>query len=254
MNHQWSQVKIVEEILKTVGSDEEIVCQKLELAPDEYDRYREHILNRGLAVEVEGIPGVLSLTDAGRALLRLMNDIDNVFPEEETDPATCRVEVEGWSPQMGLAETIAWRDRVLQNYMLEQVEIETLEARRGQGNDEELAQELAQRQRRLAQMETLLERLGKVSREMGEPDKATPAPAAVPQTTGRTRRETVKTLVNRLFEAYVLEQADVTRLTFQLGDDDDAAGEQELDKRLRRMEILKGLLEALQRVAGNLPA
>jgi predicted transcriptional regulator len=251
MNPKWSQVKIVEEILKTAGSDEQIVCRRLELSPEEYEQYREHILSRGLAVEIDGDPGVLALTDAGKALLRLMNDIDTMFsPEEATDPATCRVEVEGWSSEMGLAETIEWRDRVLQSYMLEQVEVETLEARLGDGEDAALRTELEERHRRLARLEGLLERMGQVTSQLEGPG----AGETGPERPARTRQETIKVLVNRLFQAYVLEQAEVTRLAVQLQGWEEEEGRQEMEQRQRRLEILGGLLETLQRVAGNLPA
>ncbi len=255
MNPKWSQVKIVEEILKTAGSDEEIVCQKLELSPEDYDHYREHILSRGLAIEIDGSHGILALTDAGKALLRLMNDVNTMFsPEEETDPATCRVEVEGWSPEMGLAETIEWRDRVLQSYLLEQVEVETLEARLGNGPDAALQTELEERHRRLARLEGLLDRMGRVTSELKRPGAAEPAGETGPEMPVRTRKQSIKVLVNRLFQAYVLEQAEVTRLGAQLQRWDEEEGRLEMEQRQHRLEIIKGLLETLQRVAGNLPA
>jgi len=64
----------------------------------------------------------------------------------------------------------------------------------------------------------------------------------------RSRAATIKMLQKKLLWAYVMEQAEVTRLEAQLeaGGGDDNEGEVELEEHLRKLRALQMLLEAFE--------
>lgn len=254
MNWQWSQVKIVERILNTAGNDEESVCRQLALSPDEYEVYCENLESRGLAVIDDEAPGVLRLTDSGRALLRLINKINGLTaPKKQVHALEQVVELEPWSPACAESETVEWRGRIFENYMQEQMEVEKLEARIAAGDDKEVTDELEQRYRRLGEMQSMLDKMGYVVRELRQQDNVERNNDNNCRILDNAKKSDIRVLADRMYKAYVLEQADLTMLEVQLRGIDDAEANQELAQRLQRLETLKNLLGVLQRMIKNHP-
>ena len=170
MNREWSTLKIVQAILRTSGADEARVCNRLGLAPEEFDRYCNHMLRTGLVEMVadSGYAVILQPTFAGRALLRLIDKIDALATSDvEEDAAEYEDEFETWSPSRERAETVAWRNKILQAYVLEQAEVTRLAAQLRLDHDEEGALELEQHEQRLEILQNLLSTLGRLARGLG---------------------------------------------------------------------------------------
>ncbi len=251
MNRNPSQLKIIEEILKRAGSDEDSICHQLNLAPEDYDRYRNYLLRIGLvkADTDDGYVGILQVTSAGKALLRLIDRIDGLIGQDvEGDALDYGEEFGAWSPSRGMEETMGWRDTILQNYVLEQAEITRLETQLSTDDDDEGETELEQRYRRLSALQNLLDKMGHLAGELAEQDVVEYKKEYNTGLPSRTKAETVGLLINQLLPSYVLEQAELTRLAAQLREVDDEEGELELEQRLQRLEVLQNLLGALQRI------
>lgn len=253
MNRDWSQVKIVEGILKTAGSNETSVCRQLNLEPGEYGIYCENLEKRGLVVVDEPL-GVLQLTDAGKALLRLIAGIDALVERrKEVHSLEQVVEIEPWSPDCVERRTPARREKIFKNYIRERLEVEKLEDRLAEGNDESMSDELEERYQRLAEMQRILDRMGYVIEELRDRNSDEDNTGyGLPPPDG-TNRADIKVLAGRLFRAYVLEQAEITRMQAQLKGINDAEEQEQLLLRIERLETLKNFYEVLNRLIENQP-
>ena len=254
MNRNWSQVKIVESILKIAGSDEASVCQQLNLEPVEYGIYCENLEKRGFVVVVDDGSGVIQVTDAGKALLQLISGIDALVErKKEVHSLEQVVEIETWSTECAERETEAWREKIFENYIQERLEVEKLEARLAEGHDEAVSTEMERRYQRLAEMQRLLDKMGYVIKELRDNRSFEVNTTDSCPPSGGTKKEDIKLLADRLFRAYVLEQADIVRMQVQLQENGDSGMQEEFQKRLERLGVLKNLFEVLNRVIENQP-
>ncbi len=159
MNNNWSHLQAIEDILKMISVGEGS-AEQLALAPDEFDRYCSYLLRCGLVTvnTDSGYVDLLRPTSAGKALLLLIDKIEALCASDiEEDTVEYREELDTRLPNREWAETIEWRDRIFQAYVLEEAELTRLEIQMEGVDDEEGESELEQRHQNLSVLRNLLD-------------------------------------------------------------------------------------------------
>ena len=153
MNGKRTDVQIIRDMLKMGTATETSMQYQLGLPPEEFDRYRRHLLRRGFAIETidPSRDYILQPTPAGQALMRLIDTLESIDTkkQEREHPPTREQSTVVLSPNMAVTMMLM-RDRLFQGYVLEQAEVTRLEALlKYDGDDEELIKEYKQREQKL---------------------------------------------------------------------------------------------------------
>ena len=161
MNRNRCNLDIVKDMLRMGSKGEDSIGQRYGLASEEFSRYRNYLLEAGLARIVRdcGQPVLLQPTPAGEALLRLVDRIealeDGDGEEDETRYNKKHYDQLALSTKAMTVRLIG--DKLLQAYVLEQAELTKLKAQletNETGNEGDV--ELKQRERKLSMLRYLL--------------------------------------------------------------------------------------------------
>ena len=163
MNRTQFELKIIKDILKMGAAGVASIEDQLGLASEEFDSYRRHLINKGLANETTGNSGdyLLQPTSAGNALVRLIDSLDSVDALNNKKDERVRVKERLPITSSKRATTLKLlREGALRAYVLEQAEVTRVEAQlRYAEADEELISELAQHQLKLTWLRDFLDTL-----------------------------------------------------------------------------------------------
>lgn len=166
MNSSHSRLQIIERMLRMIGNSQYNSAHLLK--PDEFDRYRNYLVRAGLATvdNDEGCIGYLRPTPKGKALLLLIDRIESLgSSNEEEDESEYEEELSVEACNQARTETIEWRARIFQAYVLEQAELTRLRAQLNGPTDGEGEIELEEHERRLEIYQNLLYALDRLARE-----------------------------------------------------------------------------------------
>ena len=152
MNGKQNDMQIIRDMLRMGNATETSMQHQLGLPPEEFDRYRRHLLRKGFATETIDPTQdfILQPTPAGQALVHMINTMESIETKKQKPnrPAEVQPSVP-LSPNMAVT-VMLMRDRLFQGYVLEQAEVARLEAQlKYDGDDEELMKEHKQREQKL---------------------------------------------------------------------------------------------------------
>lgn len=148
-----TNLQVIRDMLKMGTATETSMQYQLGLAPEEFDRYRRHLLNRGLAIETidPRRDFLLQPTPAGESLMHLIDTVESIEgrKQQRERPSAKEQSPMALSPNMAVT-VMLMRDRLFQGYVLEQAEVARLKAQlKYDGDDEELTKEHKQHEQKL---------------------------------------------------------------------------------------------------------
>ena len=155
-----TDLQIIRDMLKMGTATETGMQSQLGLPPEEFDRHRRHLLQRGLAIETidPSRDFLLQPTSAGEALMHLIDTVESIEgrKQQKERPPTKEQSSVALSPNMAVT-VMLMRNKLFQGYVLEQAEAARLEAQlKYDGDDEELMKEHKQREQKLGLLQEFL--------------------------------------------------------------------------------------------------